>query len=85
MPVKDGLRYFESIDLDLTSASYAQMTIKFNCWAEFDSYANSLEPSHQRLVLQYSVNGGITWILIQVRSNVLISFVLFHINRMRVI
>lgn len=67
LSVQDGLRYFESKDLDLTTASYAQMTIRFHCWAEAESYVNSLEPLHQRLLLQYSVNGGITWILIQVK------------------
>ena len=51
----------QTIDLDLTSASYAQMTVKFNCWDDHNST--------DRLLLQYSVNGGITWHLIQVFIN----------------
>lgn len=52
----------QTVDLDLTSASYAQMTVKLNCWDDFNSSENN------RLIVQYSVNGGITWHLIQVNS-----------------
>lgn len=46
------------------------MTVKFNCWAETESFMHSAESSHHRLLLQYSVNGGITWILIQVNFSI---------------
>lgn len=47
------------------------MTVKFNCWAETESFMNSPESSHHRLLLQYSVNGGITWILVQVKPSLI--------------
>ena len=50
----------------MTSGSYAQIAVRFNCWAETESFMNSPESANHRLLLQYSVNGGITWILIQV-------------------
>lgn len=57
---QDGIRMLQTIDFDLTSASYAQMIVKFYC----DDQERRNE--NNRLLIQYSVNGGITWHLIQV-------------------
>ena len=61
---QDGVRMLQTIDLDLTSASYAQMMVKFYC----DDHQERRNENN-RLLLQYSVNGGITWHLIQVNHH----------------
>ena len=50
---------FETPDLDLTPSSYVTFSVKFHCWAEQKETNQS-----NNLLLQYSINAGITWNLI---------------------
>ncbi len=72
---QDGLRYLQTADLDLLKTSYLEMSVKFNCWREDATVSADAD----RLLLQSSTNGGITWNLMRVRGGTLRSVADAHI------
>ncbi|XP_058243950.1 reelin isoform X2 [Hemibagrus wyckioides] len=56
---EDGLRMLETIDMDLSNARFVQFFLRLGCGKA------SPDPRSQPVLLQFSVNGGISWNLLQ--------------------
>ncbi|XP_026788519.2 reelin isoform X1 [Pangasianodon hypophthalmus] len=56
---EDGLRMLETIDMDLSNARFVQFFLRLGCGKA------SPDPRSQPVLLQFSVNGGLSWNLLQ--------------------
>ncbi|XP_057204020.1 reelin isoform X1 [Triplophysa rosa] len=56
---EDGLRMLETLDLDLSNARFIQFFLRLGCGKA------SPDPRSQPVLLQFSVDGGLSWTLVQ--------------------
>ncbi|KAI4895212.1 hypothetical protein NFI96_018500 [Prochilodus magdalenae] len=56
---EDGLRVLETIDMDLSNARFIQFFLRLGCGKA------APDPRSQPVLLQFSVNGGLSWSLLQ--------------------